>query len=122
MDVTLSGPFQGVLTVKSTTCQIQVRLQDTTPMIFFIPYGEKCAIKVDRLGRAIFTLVIAEQKAASMSSKVYYDIREVTLLCTYLINQDMNVTSNNRLRIPASRRPARAERGSKREELHPGHV
>jgi hypothetical protein len=55
-------------------------------------------------GRAMFTLVIAEQKTMSYPNKSHYDVREVTLLCTYYINVDLNISSDPRL---GTLRPAR---------------
>lgn len=65
MDVTFSGPFHGIFTVKNTMCQIEVRLMDKTPIMFFVPYGQKCGIKVDRyVGGRLF----AEQVCVPMTA------------------------------------------------------
>ncbi|GAV03189.1 hypothetical protein RvY_13651-3 [Ramazzottius varieornatus] len=97
MDVTLTGPFQGLLTVKGTSCQVEVRLMDSSPIMFFVPYGEKCAIKVDYLGRALFTLLISEQKTGDLGHKIYYDVKERTMLCQYYVNAALNIASDPRL-------------------------
>ncbi|XP_055343637.1 uncharacterized protein LOC129591835 isoform X2 [Paramacrobiotus metropolitanus] len=91
MDVSVSGPFDGLLSVKGSPCQAEVRLNaQAAPLTFFVPYGAKCGVWVDNRGRAGFQLVKTTQRlldggGGSGERRVYYETEEASVLCKYWI-------------------------------------